>query len=182
MFKLWAHLCPSAHTGDVFCLASVCKLYGNVLHGLCYTGQCVPHTLISSAEINFLSLLRLNSVCYGMTFSASWMPVFKFLLLSTHWACLIGLIFEGICYSAMCQSFHLSCRFQVSPSLWGLLYEVHVLAVLLVCKSPLRSLNCSCHTPAVIVGLWQSVKVKNRLCPQHFQPSACLLGNAPWCC
>lgn len=105
MFKLWAHLCPSAHTGDVFCLASVCKLHGNVLHSLCYMGQCVPHTLISSAEINFLSLLRLNSVCYGMPFSTSWMPVFIFLLLSAHWACLIGLIFEGICYSTMCQSF-----------------------------------------------------------------------------
>lgn len=58
-------------TGDVFWHISVCKLYGNALHSLCYMGPCVPRTLISPAEINFLSLLRLNFLCYRMTFSAS---------------------------------------------------------------------------------------------------------------
>lgn len=69
MIELWAVLWH--YHCSVLWHISVCKLHGNALHSLCYTGPCVPRTLISPAEINFLSLLRLNFLCYGMTFSAS---------------------------------------------------------------------------------------------------------------
>ena len=66
-------------------------------------------------------------------------------------------------------------------SLWRLVCEVHVLLVYklfgqaLIWASKLSPL-------ATTVDLWQSVKKKNRPCPQHLQPSAHLLGNASLCC
>lgn len=70
-----------------------------------------------------------------------------------------------------------SVTFLTRTGWWG----TCALVVLLACKSPVQALNCSCHTPVVIDDLWQSVMVKNGLCPQCFQLWACHLGNAGWC-
>lgn len=52
----------------------------------------------------------------------------------------------------MCQSFHLSCRIQVSPPLWGLLYEVHVHRLCYLCANHLSKHWTAVVTPLLL--LW----------------------------
>lgn len=108
------------------------------------------------------------------------MPAFLSALIYSLWLPDRVWFWRIVLNSSTCPFFF--SRFQVSPSWWGLVYEVHMHRLCYLCASHSSkhwSAPVSCCNSAVIVDMWQSVK-KNMLYPQNLRWSAYPLGNAGW--